>query len=238
MVTEKNPNQRPPDLFTAFPATAYDTLIVRYPDRDGSLAYAFAEAAERLAESYVGRPSDDALLLPYLFLYRHACELNLKDCITQAAFIRRIEGHADPELAPAEVATRLRKHGHRIMALFEELDRHLVALKQEPMPRDVRRIHNLLSNTDPRGESFRYAAALPGQLPNVQDNVDFAKLRAALKESLNIARAAADVLDHVHEGQQEYLAYRRELEAEMANEMNDEARAMEAEMAAEWQDYY
>jgi hypothetical protein len=70
------------DFFTEFPATDYDSLIVRYSgDQDGRFGSCFAEAADRLAASYRGGAPDDALLLPLLYLYRHAIELDLKHSI-------------------------------------------------------------------------------------------------------------------------------------------------------------
>ncbi len=53
--------------------------VVAYPC--GTLvdyALAFAEAAKALAQSMKGKPEDDLLLMPTLFLYRHAFELRLK----------------------------------------------------------------------------------------------------------------------------------------------------------------
>src|SRR5262245_61150739 len=85
------------DILTAFPATAYKRLIVRYAhENDGRLGSCFADAADRLASTYRGRPADDAMLLPFLYLYRHALELDLKHSIRFAARVRRTEGHADP----------------------------------------------------------------------------------------------------------------------------------------------
>jgi hypothetical protein len=49
-----------PALFTLFPATKHHGLIVRYPFEDDSrLSCQFAQAAARLATTYVGDPRDD-----------------------------------------------------------------------------------------------------------------------------------------------------------------------------------
>jgi hypothetical protein len=78
------------DILTEFPASEYAHLIVRWGHRhdDGAVAYGFSEAADRLAESYKGQPRDDIILLPFLYLYRHALELELKMQIQFAARLR------------------------------------------------------------------------------------------------------------------------------------------------------
>src|SRR3954451_6984761 len=150
------------DIFTEFPATGPGSLIVRYADdHDGRLGYCFAEAADRLAATHRGSAPDDALLLPYLFLYRHAIELDVKHSIKFAAQLRRNEGDTAPEVLEPDLTDRLKhKHGHRLLALVEELDKHLTALKLETTPSKVRRTLNLVARVDPKGEGFRYAGSL------------------------------------------------------------------------------
>jgi hypothetical protein len=193
-------------VFTQFPASAHDGLIVRYPDRDdGRLGYCFADAANRLANSYEGAP-DDALLLPFLHLYRHAIELDLKYAIRYAARLRRNNGETGPELDATAVAERLqRKHGHRLMALVDELDKQLAALELPPVPADVRRTLELVSATDPKGESFRY----PDALPAAQDNINFYALAEAVRGAYEVTSAASSMLSQLEDAQQEVLAMQR-----------------------------
>ncbi|MDP3890496.1 hypothetical protein [Nocardioides sp.] len=236
--------QRPQDLFTTHPATSHDRLIVRYPDNVTSVVYCFAEAAERLADSHRGQAPDDTILLPFLYLYRHAFELNLKRCIETAAATRVLGGDADPALEATEVRRRLQHdHGHRIMALFEELDSHLVALGLEAMPAKSRKLHTLLSNTDPRGESFRYPSSLPGDLGASQDYIDFIALRKTLKDGFGLAQGALSMLEAAYETTSETYA-------EMTYDAREEERAIEAaceadmrrehepDMRAEFENYY
>jgi hypothetical protein len=208
------------DIFTEFPAGGHDGLIVRYPDRgDGVLGWFFADAADRLAASHRGAPADDALLLPFLYLYRHAIELDLKRDIRFAAKLRRNNGEADPRLGPQAVNERLKnKHGHRLMALVDELDDHLRALQQPIFPTEVRRMFTLIATSDPRGEAFRY----PGELPDSQDYIDFPKLAAALKESYRIGSAAYDALSAYEEYQRAMLAEQYHLEAEYSEDIGEE----------------
>jgi hypothetical protein len=225
--------QRPQDLFTEFPATTHDRLIVRYPDAMTNLEHSFSDAAERLADSYKGRAPDDALLLPFLYLYRHAFELNLKGCIELAAACRVLEGDdEDGSLEPAEVQRRLHHvHGHKIMALFEELDGHLKALGFDPIPKESRKLHTLLSNTDPRGESFRYDRSMPGRLGDSGDDVDFIALRTALRDGFGLAQGALSMLDDAFQNLCDAREEHRAVEAELRAEF-------EAEMRAEFEDYY
>lgn len=220
------PKQQPRrDIFTEFPATDRAGLIVRYPREGGDrLAYCFAHAAERLASTFRGEAPDDALLMPFLYLYRHAIELDLKHAIRYAARLRRNNGEFEPELTRDAVVERLqKKHGHRLMALVDELDAHLRALKQSPLPTEVRRLFTRISASDPSGEAFRYGSGLPDS----RDQIDFPALAAALKEAYNISSAASDVLSAYEEYQSDMLEEQRSFEAEYA-----------ADLRAEFQDWY
>lgn len=231
--------QRPRDLFAEFPATTHDRLIVRYPNTTMSLTHSFADAAERLAHTYVGQAADDALLLPFLYLYRHAFELNLKDCITLAALTRRLAGDDDVKLEPTTVAERLlKKHGHRIMALVGELDEHMVALGLETMPKSLRQLHERISATDPRGESFRYPNALPAAIGPTQDYVDFVNLRAALHDGFAYARTVLTVIDVAHGYTLDMLADAADYASEYHEDLLAEQRAFEMEMRADLESYY
>ena len=216
----RQPKQVRRDIFTEFPATDRASLIVRYPRESGArVGYCFAAAADRLASTFRGSAPDDALLMPFLYLYRHALELDLKHSIRYAAQLRRGNGELDPELAPVAVEERLRRrHKHRLMALVDELDLHLKALEQDTFPSEVRRLFTRISVSDPRGESFRYGDGLPEE----QDQIDFPALAEALKEAYNITSAASDVLYAYEEYQRDMLEEQRAVEAEFEAEMRQE----------------
>ena len=208
------------DIFTEFPATHTAAMIVRYPHEGGDrIAFCFADAAERLASSFRGGPGDDALLMPFLYLYRHAIELDLKHAIRYAARLRRNNNEQDEKLSPSAVNTRLKdRHKHRLMALVDELDAHLKALEQQPLPADVRRLFTRISSSDPSGESFRYGSGLPED----QDSIDFPSLAAALKQAYSVCSAATDVLYAYEEYQIDMLAEQHALDSEYAAEMRSE----------------
>lgn len=233
-------------LFTLYPGQNYDGLILRYPHQsDSQLEYCFAEAAERLAASYTGRPHDDTILYPFLFLYRHAIELALKDSIRLAARLRRNNGEDDMELGEAEVRARLRnKHRHSIGALLHELDGHLEALDQPRLPKKTKRMLTAIATTDPKGESFRYAGSLTD---DVQHALDFHQLAAALKEAYGITSATYDMLDHYGDVQADWMEDMRQLQAEFDSEMRAEYEAdmraefdadMRAEYESDMREYY
>lgn len=224
-------NKRPRDLtlFSLYPGESYDGLIVRYAhDTDARLEYQFADAAERLAASYRGQPQDDAILYPWLFLYRHAIELSLKESVRLAARLRRNNGEDDTRLDQDEVNTRLRlKHRHSLGGLLNELNEHLRALVLPLLPGDTMKMLTALATADPRGEAFRYA----GSLPNTQDTMDFHQLNEAVKEAYGITSATIDVLDHYAEAQGDWLEEKHQIEAEMRAEF-------EQEMWSEYGDQY
>lgn len=208
------------DIFTEFPATDHAGLIVRYAGKGAErLAHSFADAAERLASTFRGQAPDDAVLMPFLYLYRHAIELDLKHAIRFAARLRRINGEREESLGPDAVAERLqKKHRHRLMALVDELDGHLVDLRLSTLPKDVRRLFTLIHASDPSGESFRYGSGLSDS----QDQIDFPALAAALKEAYDISSAASMMLDAYEDDQSSMLEEQRALEAEYAADMRAE----------------
>lgn len=210
-------------LFRLYPGTQYDGLIARYPvDSDLRLEYCFADAAERLASTYRGQASDDAILYPWLYLYRHAIELALKESIRLAARLRRNNGEADELLKDESVRTRLRsKHKHSIGALVNEMNAHLSALEQPQLPKDTMRMLTALAKADPAGEAFRYA----GSLPATQDAMDFYQLSAAVKEAYGIASATYDVLDHYASVQADWLEDMHQMQVDFDAEMRAEYEA-------------
>jgi hypothetical protein len=216
VVGKSQSGQKRRDILTEFPAERYEHLIVRYAGADDSrVGHAFSEAAERLAKSYSAQPVDDKLLLPYMYLYRHALELELKHAIQYAAGLRRNAGHDDEALLPANVADRLKnKHRHRLMALVNELNTHMRALDLEALPADVSKILQRIAQADPSGESFRYS----GNLPDTDDRVNFEALSGAVRYAYSITSCAIDVLSQVAEHQAEYLS---DMYEEMQGYMED-----------------
>jgi hypothetical protein len=214
------PAEVSPALFTLFPATKHHGLIVRYPFEDDSrLSVQFARAAERLATTYVGDPRDDEILLPWLYLYRHAIELTLKSSIRVAAQLRRNNGEDADDLEYDQVAKRLRrKHGHKLGPLVEDLNVQLQALELDTVPDDTMRIIELLNLADPGGMAFRYS----DELPQRQDHMDFPSLNAALHDAYEVVSAAEHMLDHYGQNQADWLAYKHEVEAEMRAEFGED----------------
>lgn len=127
------------DLLTEHPATTQDHLIVRWPHPDdGWLALGWAQAAERIAGTFTGEAPDDALLAPYLYLYRHAFELALKHAIRYAVRLRRLGGDEDPQLEPAKVRKRLQySHRHELLKLADEVDEHRASFNLEAGKRSL-----------------------------------------------------------------------------------------------------
>jgi len=207
-------------LFNLYPGTHYDGPIVRYPyDTDARLEYCFADAADRLASTYQGRPQDDAILYPWLYLYRHAIELALKESIWLAARLRRNNGETDERLETEAVRLRLRtKDKHSIGALVHELNTHLAALDQPLIPKDAMKMLTALATADPAGEAFRYT----GGLPDSQDAMDFHELNAAVKEAYGMTSATYDVLDEYASVQADWLEDMRQIQAEYDAEMRAE----------------
>lgn len=191
-------------LLVQFPATSHGDLIVRYPYQDDSdYAFAYHEAAKRLASTFRAQPIDDTILLPFLLLYRHAFELRIKHLIRFLSRLRR--RYVEPgnvELQPETVDIRLKKkHSHRLEPLLEEMLQHLQALDlRSGFPVEVESVVRLLHEADSSGMSFRYAHLLP----DTQEQTDFPALAALLDEQLDLLTATEDYVDAMFENVPDY----------------------------------
>jgi hypothetical protein len=170
-------------LLDKAPNSIYNRLVVRYPyQTDSDYARFYFDSAERLAGTFDGNSEDDMLLLPFLMLYRHAFELELKSFIKELIRLRKVYlGHSGLDYTAAELAERLRKkHGHRLLPLVTEVKKHWDELDfSEPFPEEVAELLEMLHEMDGSGMSFRYA----GHLPDYQNYVDFPDLVEMLNEA-------------------------------------------------------
>ena len=125
--------------------------IWREPGSEGErLHHHFADAAKRLASTFPKDPSHE-ILMPWLYLNRHAIELALKYVIVEATQLRLARGHHGPSLEREAVAKRLRStHSHSI-----------AALGHASFPARASTILAAIDGADPSGEAFRYSATLP-----------------------------------------------------------------------------
>lgn len=182
-------------LLRRFPSTVYGNLIVRYPcQRTSDYAFAYHEAAKRLASTFRGEPIDDTMILPFLLLYRHAYELRLKHLIKYLAGVRRrYREPGNATLSGDVVAKRLRyEHRHRLKPLFDELMEHYEALDlRSEMPTGIAETIELLHEADSTGMAFRY----DNELPDTQEYTDFPALAAMLDEQLTMLSLTEDVVD-------------------------------------------
>ncbi|GGH94650.1 hypothetical protein ACFFGR_02710 [Arthrobacter liuii] len=212
---------RSPHLFRVFKSTDRQSLIVRYPYQDDSdLEYGYAEAAKRLAASFQGQPIDDTILLPFMYLWRHAVELSLKQQIKLAARLRRANGEEDESLDPEKLRGWLNRT-HSMRELATSLAAHFAELDLPKMPQETNRTLSWFIDADPNGQTFRYA----GGLPDTQDFIDFPALNKCLEDTYNMVSAGIDVLWAYSEAQEDFLAERREFEAEMRADFEAEMRA-------------
>lgn len=188
----------------------YSRLVVLYPyQTDDHYAGAYHFAANRLASTFGGEPVDDQLLLPFLALYRHAFELQLKNTIRSLVKLRAeyLEGWT-PELTEAISEKRFRDNnqlGHNLYKLLNDAKRHFAALNlPEKFPKSVESIISKLHEADKAGTALRYA----GALPTTHEYVDFPDLVELLDREFDLLSV---VIDYA-EGCCEYLPTKSELE--------------------------
>ena len=129
------------DLFGSLSAAEHfrDLAWVGYYDGDTGLAQGFAEAAEAIFSAWQSRPrSNDRLLPPIAYNYRHALELALKQAIRQAAACRQLDGDDDPGLSPQALEAHFKqKQRHRLGPLAQQLAGLLADLNLDELPPDT-----------------------------------------------------------------------------------------------------
>lgn len=189
----RNDDQKPTRLLASVPSEDRGRMIVRYPTQtDSELAYAYHFAAQRLASTFKGHAEDDLLLLPFLFLYRQAFELQLKSTIRFLVGLRiRYVGGDTRKLLDAASAERLAKDlGHNLHRLLNQAKNHFEALSlANSFPRSVEEVILMLHEADNAGTAFRYA----GLLPDTQEDADFPHLVKKLDTTFT---ELCDVVDY------------------------------------------
>lgn len=179
-MTTPSETTKPTAVMSKAPATTYSNLIVRYAHKSANdFAFFYAESAKRLAGTFKGKPEDDTILLPFLYLYRQAVELRLKSHISSFATTRMMYTDGEtPDLKNRADAEWVRqKYWHNLHKLLNETKEQYEALSSHPFPADVEKFVLALHEDDEAGVSFRYA----GNLPNIQESADFPKLAAWLE---------------------------------------------------------
>ena len=193
-MAKKSRKETPIRLLTSVPNKDYSRLVVRYPyQTNDQYAHAYHFAANRLASTFGGEPIDDQILLPFLTLYRHAFELQLKNTIRSLVGLRAnyLEGWT-PELSEAVSEKRFMDRdqlGHDLYKLLNDTKKHFAALDlQEEFPKSVEAMVSKLHEADKAGTAFRYA----GLLPDTQEYVDFPDLVAMLDREFSMLCVVTD----------------------------------------------
>lgn len=184
-------------LFTVHSAPDLTNLIQynKHLMSERLVAIGYADAARRLEASYRSQPWDDVMLLPLLFLWRQAIEIQLKANIRDLATLRRREGEASEHLLSEVVNERLRspqKVGHNLEKLLAEHDEHNTALGLQDIPDDVLTTLRLLAALDNGGTGFRYAGVL--KAPSA--DLDFRSIAGALDEAFKLLEVVIDAATH------------------------------------------
>ena len=173
----------------------YSRSVVRYPYQpNNDYAHAYHFAAKRLAGTFSSRPEDDLIVLPFLLLYRHAYELQLKSLIQFLVQTRMTyrEG-VTPELTEAGSDELLKKKfEHRLYPLLNEAKTHYAALNlPAAFPGAIEAVIAMLHEADGTGQAFRYA----GQLPETQEHADFPDLVKLLDEQYDTLSVVEDYVE-------------------------------------------
>jgi hypothetical protein len=198
------------DLFSSLSAAEHfrDLACVGYYNGDTGLAQGFAEAAEAIFSAWQSRArSNDRLLPPIAYNYRHALELALKQAIRQASACRRLDGADDPKLTPQALEAHFKqKQRHRLGPLAQQLAGLLADLNLDELPPDTTQLLHRLHQLDPTGEAFRYE----GHLKTSASHVDVTRLVERFRDAFSIIHGGVlavldQYADFLHEMREAYI---------------------------------
>ena len=221
-----------PEIFRKFPSSNYKSSVVHHAHLNlEGIELGYAEAARRIANSMNGQGSfDDLVLIPFMFLWRHAIELTLKVQIRHALALR---AWTDLEGASSELKRLESDLGsnHNLQKLSQELANQFSVLGLSSLPAKTQKSLAWLAQSDPTGQAFRYA----GNGDNDQSHIDFPALSKEIESVYEMVSIGADILSEYEGNLQDQIEEQRFVEAESRAEFEAEMRAeYEAEMRAEY----
>ncbi len=221
--------RKAPRIFSHFSSNDFKNSVVHYAHLDlDSIEFGYATAAQRLGDTMNRHDSfDDLVLIPYMFLWRHAIELSLKN---QLRFAIKLRAQIDVEDARLdyENVSQLLERKHNLSSLFNRLKGQFQKLQLPWFDQEHVDAFHLLADSDTNGQSFRYA----GTADNEQSHIDFGNLSDTLNKLYQHLSAGMDVLEErqsliVDEFEEEsYINATElaELEAEMKADYEAELR--------------
>lgn len=154
---------------------------------------AYRRAAEVLFDSVVESPCDrDAIMLPFLFLWRHHVEISLKRLISELNEASGRKAYPPPT--------------HKLSCLWTEVRQALVKIWPKASPEPLMAIGKAiedLERLDATGEKWRYPTDRKGNsiLPT--------GLRFSLSRFHEVMQGISNLIDGCHSMASEYLSERR-----------------------------
>lgn len=148
-------------------------------ESDLSLSMGYASAANTLVNAWRHGDINDGHLLPITYLYRHAIELALKDCIRLADACLELQdpkNHVRPSKGIDHWLSKVALH--RLAAPADRLSKYLDVLGMDKLPKESRLVLDEVHLLDPNGDSFKYAAdarGLPSNRPT-EERIDVVQL--------------------------------------------------------------
>ena len=221
-----------PRIFRHFSSNDFKNTVVHYAELDlDAVEFGYATAAQRLGNSMTRRDSyDDLVLIPFMFLWRHAIELTLKNQLRFAIHIRSLIDLDDAK-HDYENVRQLLERKHNLSQLFNELKTQFTKLDLPWHEKSDTKTFHMLADSDTNGQAFRYA----GEANNDQSHIDIDELAKALDKQYTQLSGGAGMLSERWEQAQDQLEEMRHAQAEARAEFEAE---MQADVEAELREYY
>jgi len=166
---------------------------------DATIPLQYLEAARRLSPggSFDAEDSEQ-VLLPVVYLYRHAIELQAKKAVAAASALRLRLDPENESLHPMKVESELKAQSHNLVRTVRSLTEHLRVLEFGELAPEMIRFLRLVGESDIDGTTFRYSGRMPSAMRD-KHGLDLRKLGADLEGAYWYLGGAIDQLGEAAE---------------------------------------
>jgi hypothetical protein len=175
-------------------------------ESDADFAFAFAAAAEIIAEHWDRTQADDTLMLPTLYLYRHSLEVGIKACVT--AMLNSMEFEVPPGVEPPVNVGKIRTDlvsSHKLDVLASHLAA-LTPLFRFHVHERLAQVCAMFAQLDQNGQALRYATVKAGAaVQPARQNPVYINVPELVRQAGEACAILDELLGEVHDLQSAQL---------------------------------
>lgn len=148
----------------------------------------YKTAADHLVDHALNEGTQNHLVYPILFLYRHFLELSIKSAIeTVKEYLRQSEQLMADFKAP-DMAKKVNQqtYGHNLVKAWNDLESTFAKLDVRPNADDITRAYATIhrfTDLDPRADAFRYSDSSTDAKIRDFDQINLTHLKTVVKDA-------------------------------------------------------